>query len=106
MLYDCFNLFGHFKGLTTGFIIHGSPPCIIDMLVQYYTHLAWPINLHKFIQYTGKLLKNEESLYYLAFPNFFITLKVQLLGLLYMVALIPPWACFYNTTHTLPHSYN
>ena len=82
ILFDYFNLFGHIKSPTTGIIIHGSPPCIIDMLVQYYTHLAWPINLHKFMQYTGKLLKNKESLYYLAF---------HLL-----------WVGLYNTIHTLP----
>ena len=52
ILFDCFNLFGHFKGLTTGIIIHGSPPWTMGMLVQYHTNLSWSLKLCKFMQYT------------------------------------------------------
>ena len=99
---DHFNLFGHFRGLATGIIINGSPPWTMGMLVQYHTHLAWFSKLCKFTQYMWKLLKNKQNPYYLTVSTFLVTLKVQPLGLLYMAALLGPWACLYNTILTFP----
>ena len=52
ILFDCFNLCGHFKGPATEIIIHSSPPWTMGMLVQYHTLLARFSKLRKFKQYT------------------------------------------------------